>query len=121
MNYDRFRIQIDFGACVIFTIRIKRIVEFREIYLLKATWRAGNSCERMIMILILIVRFRVFKSMYTIEQFLRLRCSSSDLTIARFLFTEYNLAVTFTIKYNKNENELRIKHDQSKVLRVLHV
>lgn len=37
--------------------------------------------------------------MYTIEKFLWLRCSSSDLTITLFFFTEYDLAISFAAVY----------------------
>lgn len=66
--------------------------------LLQATWCAGDPRKRMVMILILIVRLYILRtSVYTVKKFLRLRCSSADLTVALFLFAEYNLAIALAV------------------------
>lgn len=59
----------------------------------------------MIMILILIVCFHIFRtSVYTVEKFLWLSRPSSNFTIALPFFAEYNLAVTFTVSDDINKN-----------------
>lgn len=49
--------------------------------------------------------------MYTIEKFLRLRCSSPDLDIALFFFTEYDLAITFAAVHNTRYHEILSSDD----------